>query len=352
MKLFYIPNFTNYRISKNGDIYEYSTMKKVYSNELVTGLPTLKNDICEIIQLTRNDIAAAYYGILPNSYSESNTNGLDYSSKAISYIIEELITLSDNELLINGNVFRRIPGYSKFYISEYGVIYSTIIKSFRRYNMSKKYLMVSLVDDSGISDDRYIHHLVYETYYGPRTPKMTIHHIDEYKWNNYIGNLKEVTYTENTFGSRRSISDSYKSIFNHQGMTWAPETLDWMCDQMANYNKSTSEICDMLGVTYERDRSRVISLLSGLRRGKVNAYISDKYDFSNYKPNELRKESLKRYDASAYNAIRYFIKKGFTNIQIAEILEIPRQTINRYRKQYNENFINCKEGSTTIESIA
>lgn len=349
MKLYQIPNFSKYRITKKGDIYHYELMKIVYRNETTNGLPKLENDEGILIQLTRNDIAAAYYGYLPNSNSESKTNNLDYSSKAISYIIDEIITISDSELLINGNIFKKIENYSRFYISEYGVIYSTIINTFRKYNTSQDYLIINIVNDDGESTDKYIHHLVYETYIGERTPKMTIHHRDERKWNNYVKNLKEVTYTENTFEARRAISNSYSTIFTHHGATWAPETLDWMCDQMANYNRSTSEICDMLGVTYERDRSRVICLLSGLRRGKVNTYISSKYDFSNYCPDELRKKSLKKYDESAYNAILYFIRKGFTNNQIAEILKIPRQTINRYRKYY---YLDNKEGSTTIESIA
>lgn len=68
MKLYYIPNFSRYRISKSGDIYEYDTMKQVYLNGCANGLPKLINDKNEKVELTRNDIAAAYYGILPNLY--------------------------------------------------------------------------------------------------------------------------------------------------------------------------------------------------------------------------------------------------------------------------------------------
>jgi hypothetical protein len=324
-------------------------MRKVYLNESVSGLPKLINDSKNEVQLSRIDIASAYYGHLPNSRVECKNGGYDHSSKSIAYVIDEIIPLSDTELLINGNVFKKIENCSKFYVSEYGVVYSTCIKAFKRYNTSAQYNILNLVDDNGNSIYKYIHHLVYEAFIDKRTPKMTINHIDECKWNNHYTNLNELSYGENTHYSKQRISNSYDSIFKHKSLTWEPKVLEWMCDQMANHNKSASEICDILGATHERDRSRIISVLFCLREGKGNPFISKKYDFSNYNPSELRKKSLQKYDTPTYNAINYFINNEFSNSEISKILEIPRQTIYSYRLNY---FLNNKEGSTTIEKVS
>ena len=215
--------------------------------------------------------------------------------------------------------------------------------------MSTSYLMISLINDTGKEEYSYIHHLVYEAFIADRTPKMTINHKDERKWNNHYKNLNELSYGENTHYSRKKIVESYDSIFKTGSVSWHSDVLYWMCDQMVLYNKSASEICDMMGATQERDRSRIISTLFMLRHGKGNPYISAKYDFSKYNASALRKGSLRKYSEPVYSAINYFIDRGFSNSEIARILGIPRQTIYNYR---TNNFSNNKEGSTTIEKVS
>lgn len=343
-KLFYIPNFSKYRITKEGNIFLDTSGEVVYQNNSLKPLPVLEDDNGEMRQLTRVDIASAYYGYLENSRVTLELGSGDYSSKSVRYVIDTIEPINSYAIKINGNTFIQIENASRYYVSERGVIYSDVIKDFKLLNLSKKYLIVSITSNDGVTRDRYIHHLVYEAFVGPRTKGMVIDHIDENRWNNYHVNLQEISYQENTIRSNQNISDSYLDLHYR---CWTDDILDWMCQQMVYHNRSGSQICDLLRLDKERDRSKVISLLFSLRKGGQRS-VSSKYDFSNYDAEALRIASNQRYPLPVYRAIDYFIDEGKTNVEIAKILGMPRQTVNMHRVRRKRS----KEGSETIESIA
>lgn len=339
VKLFPIPKFSNYYITKNGDIYDIYG-KSVYQNDSSLPLPFLINDDGKKVPLTMVDIASAYYGYLPNTEVEFISTKNDYRAKNIRYKIKYIITLLPEILVINGSVFKQIPNHTKYYINKYGVVYTTVIHRFKRYNLSKPYLTLSLYDDTrNVNRDRYIHQLVYETFIGPRTIGMNIDHIDNHKWNNCIDNLQEITQQENILKECADISNRYNSNlfdngYNGRSEVWSPELIKFLCEEMEK-GTSASTLCDMLKLTAARDRHALISKLHRIRKNPKYNLV---YDFSNYDAEELKRESARKYSKPVYKAIEFLSTKlKLGNGEIGRILGIPRQTVYRIVMQLKKN---------------
>jgi hypothetical protein len=99
--------------------------------------------------------------------------------------------------------FVPVAGYPGYVINREGVIvgkYGRPLKP-RRQNPSRNgnlaYLMVALYDGSGNRDDRYIHHLVLETFVGPRPEGMEARHLNGDYSDNRLRNLTWGTKSEN-----------------------------------------------------------------------------------------------------------------------------------------------------------
>lgn len=332
MKFFYIPNFSNYCVTKVGDIYEISSCKRIFVNNSFTDLPQAINDEGVLVYLNTYNIASSFYGRMPGSSVVQSNGSYDICCKSISFKIISNIKSDSLTRIINEIEFKQIPHFSRYYVSRYGVIYSEISKSFKRLNASKNYLIASLTDDTGKILDRYVHHLVYEAFIGTRTVGKVIDHINEKKWDNSVENLQEITYGENTLKSRDALSKSYTDqMWNNVSRLWSNDLLHWLCEQMAVYNRSASDICDLLGATSERDRTRITSMLFSLRSGRSNRSIASQYDFSNYNANLLKSISNRKYSEPVYHAITYLKNEGKSNGEIGKILNIPRQTIYYYK---------------------
>lgn len=95
------------------------------------------------------------------------------------------------------NCFNIKEGY--YSIDEYGNVYS---KTYKRYLspklMKDGYLDLSLVCNDGIRRHFRIHRLVAEIYIGNPEDFPIVLHLDNDKTNNYYGNLKWGTISENT----------------------------------------------------------------------------------------------------------------------------------------------------------
>ena len=70
-------------------------------------------------------------------------------------------------------------------------------KQLKPYKSKVGYLVVNIKGRV-----KYVHHMVYEAYIGPREKGMTLNHKDGNKLNNNISNLEQVTYAENNLHAR------------------------------------------------------------------------------------------------------------------------------------------------------
>lgn len=96
--------------------------------------------------------------------------------------------------------FKPIPGYDKLYlISPNGEVYSLITDRIMTPHTSNNgYLRIGLTNAQGSQTKYSIHRLVYSAYGEEELdPKKAINHKDGNKSNNSIGNLEQITFSEN-----------------------------------------------------------------------------------------------------------------------------------------------------------
>jgi len=117
---------------------------------------------------------------------------------------------------------KRIPGFSKYEISEDGNVMSFNIKGIKPIvpNISRGYLRVAIYNDKGIRKSMYVHRLVGLTYIPLIEGKDCINHIDGNKFNNYFKNLEWVTPHENsTLAAKAGLYDIRFGVRNHKSRT-------------------------------------------------------------------------------------------------------------------------------------
>lgn len=348
MKLFYIPHFPDLRIEKNGTIYDVSNgLEIVYSG--AGALPFGKLEDGTLSQLTVRDIANAYYGEFQNC-PVKHTEGDDYSSKNVWYELpKKIIRTSPTTISIWDTEFREVDGFPNYYISEYGVVYGVIARRILKYHMSKKYLIIALTQDKTFY--LYVHRLVYQTYVGELRKvnddgeKVVIDHKDEMRWNNHYTNLQEITYAENTMRSREAIANSFDGNFTTAIRTWGEDLLRFICEQLEN-GFSTSQISELLGLTAERDRHAMVTLVYRLRRGINYKEITKDYNLHSIDPNISQIQYKRKYPDALYRAIRYMVLVDkLSPSEIRRILDIDKHIVYNYIQNH------CKKGSTTIETV-
>lgn len=340
-KLYSIPNFSKYFITKNGDIFD-SVGSQVYHNGNM--IPLLYDDNNTLHQITIYDAMNAFCGYLPNtSVKDIGINTL--ASNDLYYKIDKVKIIDDNTISINKSIFKKINVNPEYYISEYGVVYSIRKNCIIKHNTSKKYRIVNLYDQT--LKDRisyYVHHLVYEAYIGsrPTDRSKVIDHIDNHPWNNYYKNLQLITYKENTMKDAQAIADSYNSsldkhLFNiHGSYSYTNDVIEKICQMMVE-GRSSSEISKYFGIEDEKSRARMQNLCYRLRNHLTREDISSKYDFSDY-DTSYSKICANNQDGNITSkemeaTICRMLDRGFTNEQISELTDIEPRVIKNINRR-------------------
>lgn len=114
------------------------------------------------------------------------------------------------------NQFKKINGFEKYIINEYGVIRNTNTGRFLTNQKSKKGYCIIQLCEKGKVKSKSIHRLVYETFIEEIEEGFEINHIDGNKDNNHFTNLEKITHHENILkavetGLIKSGSESYNS---------------------------------------------------------------------------------------------------------------------------------------------
>lgn len=348
MKLFSLPYFSNYSITKSGDIYDMANNCVYHNGDL---FPMLIDDNNVLHEVRPIHALYAFCGYMENNYiGQDNEN--DLSSKNLYYKIKSVKDIDQDHILVNNELFTKIKDFDNYFINHYGAIYSKSTNKIIRHNMSKEYRIVNLVNQdypTGIS--LYVHHLVYEAYIGkrPKDRHNVIDHKDSHKWNNYYLNFQIITAKENIVKDANKISDSYNSVISSNmiekdnSYSYSDDFIENIC-KMLIQNKSSSQICSELGISDPRSKNRMITLCYRIRMHQTRPEITSKYNFDNYNTEKSKTESYQKYNDQIIESIYRMFDAGFSNVQVGELLGIPRQTINRYRrndkrenKSYNTN---------------
>jgi hypothetical protein len=280
MKL-YQSLIENVYVSKTGDIFykdinnEATPLHKFYDKK--QGYYIVHNDKNIFIIDLMMDIF-----IGKSSLKKKYRNSIfeDYDITNMTYVFDNLIHTT-NSVLLDGEEFKLINlEKRKLYINEYGVIYDLdkskfiipYIKDRKDDPINHEYKDISI---SGFHEK--VHRLLYKTFY----PEINIdghhvHHKNNNKLDNHIGNLEHLTIHEHSLLTR--IENSEKTY----PIRWSEEIIHRICLNLQN-NISNIELCKELNMYDDRRlRKDFTNLVSDIYNKNIWAHISSKYDFSNY----------------------------------------------------------------------
>lgn len=262
MKYDIIPYHDNYMINKNGDIIDLNghvikPFKK--KNELYVNID--KNDI-----LVSELVALTFYGIMDASIGFKDSNHYNVSRENVYYVIETIIEASDC-IFINNEEFRKIPGYSRYYMNEWGVIYSEYSRRIMSHKYNEyPYPIIQLTGDDNCIKQKRVHRLVYITWIGPLDDEEVINHKDERMYHTHYSNLEKCDMLYNTRYSIKS------------GRKYAPFPLEVVDEilRLHSIGKSDRQIIEILKLGIEL-QSTIRSLIYRSKKGEVYQDLVLKY---------------------------------------------------------------------------
>lgn len=112
---------------------------------------------------------------------------------------------------------KQIEGFSKYFITEDGQVWSEKTKMFLKPRFDKNgYVRISMKNDEGKLKTRFIHRLVAEAYIPNPEGLATVNHKDENKQNNCVDNLEWLSQKDNVrygTGIVRSKAKRMKTVY-------------------------------------------------------------------------------------------------------------------------------------------
>ncbi len=208
-----IKGHENYHIYEDGKIFNTKTNKYLNPYKTVKGLYVvgLNKKIYNLGKL----IYMNYYEdeLLDNNvikYIDGNQDNLNYKNLQKSTRSENLKSIKYE--LDKTKKWKNINGYPDYKISNYGDIFSIRVnKILTPTKNSQNYCKVKLTNDNNVRQSFFVHRLVYDAFKKlSNNEKLVIDHIDRNPSNNYIDNLREVTYSENNKNRTDNKKDNIK----------------------------------------------------------------------------------------------------------------------------------------------
>jgi hypothetical protein len=276
-----IPFFEDYLISRDGKLYHldletgtHTDISHIIFDYTKRGVP-----IYRILDLKDKEI----YLELPLDKLILNTfvgdlegkilhKDFDYNNCSVDNLKYELnITNVDNSdsLWINNKEFKIVLNHKNYYVSNNGMIYSTLANKLLKQAMNDKLYFKIKLD----KDHESVHRLVYTTWIGEIPEGLTINHKDGNKRNNNIDNLETMTGAEN-------FRHAQNNGLRHNSK-WTEENIHIICKMMED-NKSFPEIAHMFSVDSYNERKRLSTTLTHLRNGTIWKDITTLYHLNNY----------------------------------------------------------------------
>ena len=267
----FILNITNgisldrikpYKIDKNTNVCTYS----IYN----------MND--EIEDITNVELCArTYYGYFPYEYIYlKNNEFIDNSS--ILYRIDQYEHITDDSILINGIIFKRIyyegTIWTYDFISNKGVAFNDLKKKIFphtfQHNMYHRHPIAVNHHQKRIGT----HRLVYNVWSGRWvSSEFPINHIDGFKYHNIIDNLEETTHLANF---------RHAQLTGLRDMPYSNEFIHTLCSLLESNKYKPREMQLLMGVPDDkysafRNLIKSITMRGGWRD------ISKNYNLDNYK---------------------------------------------------------------------
>lgn len=186
-------------------------------------------------------------------------------------------------------------GFSSYYVTSLGGVYSMASGKFLSQHFNYGYLRVALYSDSGEKKTYRVHRLVAMAYFPKSSWGEVVNHKDGKRDNNALGNVEWTTQSENVIHAyltglvKNKRRDSQRKISDEL----AHEICQMICDNLMN-----REIILATGVN--------AGIVAGIRNGSVYTDIVENYDFSNCL------SSRRKLDDGKIRLVCEGIEKGMT----------------------------------------
>ena len=182
-KSYVIPEYPAYTITSEMDVYDKMTKERLtwHSESNITYVILDRYHVIVPIKVL---YVMTFIGYAP---FEIYNDGHTYTYK----IPADMNTIDDDTLIMNGEYFKRIPGFSNYFISLKGVVFNRkrfkfMIRSYTDEGIAR----VSMTDDYGNRAPRRLYKLMYVTFVGRIPCNMQVYHKDGRQWNHHPDNLK------------------------------------------------------------------------------------------------------------------------------------------------------------------
>ena len=309
-RFYVIPKFEQYAISRSlqvKDLQTGSILMPIGSENPFVRLKSGNESIARLYVLTF--IGDGPFAIIPGSRGQLFT-----------YVSPSIKQVSHDEFMLTGMMFKRIPGFKRYIISENGIVFDLHLQKFMHHAFNHgDYAVTSLIDDTGFRYPRKIHRLIYRAFIGEIPNGMTVDHRDNKKWNNVSSNLQLLTAGENAIKAFRE----GKSIAR-----WTDSEIEIMCKMLSN-GCTNREIASAIGYDYDADRPTLNHILFAIRHGLVHMSIASKYKIDQYKGTVNRPDS--KLQPNEVMQIRKELASGTRIIDIARRYDCTASTIAKIR---------------------
>ena len=322
-KQYIIPNHPNFTISVHGTVERRKERTEVHWRKVdeAPGIPFVELDgvVVSIPKLLVETFVGNFPGKIVSRTGDITTwrrsGDLEYAVDSMNKDPED-----GSIIYLNGMSFKSIPGFSRYVISENGIIYDIQTRRFMHHTYaSDHYKLISLFSDEGPKIRHPVHVFVYITYIGELRPGFVIDHKDVNVFNNHWTNLQQITQAENV---RRSFE-----LKNRKGALCTLPQIEETCKLMSEGIYSAKEIADMVGIP-EKDFQKYRDLLRAIKFGSSYKDIAAKYNVKNYKP--MYGRSLLTQNQK--NQIIEDVKNGARMAELVEKYKVDEQVIRRVYK--------------------
>lgn len=315
-KVYYpIPYLDRYSITVKGDIIDnrnnQTIIPEFINNDMMVLLDSGYYSLARLVLYT-------FVGPLPGEIVFKDNNRKNCVNKNIEYLLNVEYSKDMRSIIINGQLFKLAAHYdSRYYISEYGVVYDMNYGKLKRHGFStRNYLSIDMAIGDDNKSKRMVHRWTYETWKGNIPHEYEVDHKDGKHWNGHIDNLDAVSPFEN-------IQRSY-DVTKVKTRKWTKDQIDIICKSIEE-NKSISQIRDILGMDPKEHR-KLSELVHNIITKGYHRDISCNYDLSKYNAVDT-KESCRTLSLDQVRDIVNMHNDGIGNVKIARKYNVPNGTI-------------------------
>lgn len=308
------PDFEKYHINKDGIIFDiedniilhpFIRDKCIYVN--------LKDEFSNTQTIALKEVVINTYIGKMEGYSIIHKNG-EWDDCSIENLMYDISAYEWSLMIADTSIFKPIPRFSNYWITESGIIYNNITKRPIVINFDKKmYREVYILRDSTM---KYYHtriHRILAFVFIGNIDDMDVNHIDNKSWNNKLYNLEIISHREN--------ARHYTMNFAQNKSGWTHEKIEELCGILEDNKLDIDEISKKFNFI---EINKLKQTIYDLKRGKIWSDISCKYGISNF-------EMIRKLSSNDVVYIREYIKNGSSDAEIAKLFGVTGNMIGYIR---------------------